>query len=120
MFHNDQAQVTEQPQVKEPNLQMLARGRTVYEPPRYMSVNTAIEQLMEVEAKHGGGICGPMALGVGIARLGAEDQQIVAGALFVFVLCLLFASFALVLYLVTMARCSADCTEIYLSFSVRL
>lgn len=26
--------------VKEPNLEMLARGKTVYEPPRYMSINT--------------------------------------------------------------------------------
>ncbi len=26
--------------VKEPNFEMLARGKTVYEPPRYMSINT--------------------------------------------------------------------------------
>lgn len=35
-------------QVKEPNLEQLARGRTVYEPPRYMTINTALEQLLEV------------------------------------------------------------------------
>ena len=43
------------PQVKEPSLECLARGKKVYEPPRFMSVNTAVEQLLEVEAKRGGG-----------------------------------------------------------------
>lgn len=28
---------------------MLGRGKKEYEPPRYMSINTAIEQLLEVE-----------------------------------------------------------------------
>ena len=28
---------------------MLFRGKKEYEPPRYMSINTAIEQLLEVE-----------------------------------------------------------------------
>jgi hypothetical protein len=27
------------------------RGRKIYEPPRYMSVNTAVEQLLEIEEK---------------------------------------------------------------------
>ena len=35
--------------VKEPTLESLARGRKVYEAPRYMTVNTAVEQLLEVE-----------------------------------------------------------------------
>ncbi|PNW83255.1 hypothetical protein CHLRE_05g233300v5 [Chlamydomonas reinhardtii] len=67
--------------VKEPDLAALARGRTVYEPPRYMSIKTAIEQLLEVEAARGGGAYGPDSLAVGIARLQADDQQIVAGTL---------------------------------------
>jgi diphthine synthase len=67
--------------VKEPNLEALCRGRTVYEPPRYMSVNTAVEQLLEIEAKRGEGAYGPDTLAVGIARLGAPDQQIVAAPL---------------------------------------
>ena len=37
--------------VKEPTLESLARGKTVYEPPRFMNVNTAISQLLEVEDK---------------------------------------------------------------------
>ncbi len=43
-----------------------------------MSVNTAVQQLLEVEAARAGGACGPDKLAVGIARLGAPDQQIVA------------------------------------------
>lgn len=35
--------------VKEPSLESLARGRKDYEPPRFMTVNTAIEQLLEIE-----------------------------------------------------------------------
>ncbi|PNH01698.1 Diphthine synthase, partial [Tetrabaena socialis] len=67
--------------VKEPDLAALARGRTVYEPPRYMTVNTAIQQLLEVEAARQGGAFGADTLGVGISRLQADDQQIVAGTL---------------------------------------
>ncbi len=37
--------------VKEPTEESLARGRKVYQPPRYMSVATAIQQLIEVEEK---------------------------------------------------------------------
>ena len=36
--------------VKEPNMEQLARGRKVWEEPRYMSVNTCIEQMLAVEA----------------------------------------------------------------------
>eukprot|EP00887_Chlorella_sp_A99_P008138 scaffold12.g8138.t1 len=67
--------------VKEPSLESLARGRKVYEPPRFMSIATAIEQLLEVEAARGGGACGPQALAVGVARVGADSQRIVAGPL---------------------------------------
>ena len=37
--------------VREPTEQSLARGRPIYEPPRYMSANLAAQQLLEVEAK---------------------------------------------------------------------
>ncbi|XP_012079491.1 probable diphthine methyl ester synthase isoform X2 [Jatropha curcas] len=39
--------------VKEPSWESLARGRKKYEPPRYMTINTAIEQLLEVEQRRG-------------------------------------------------------------------
>ncbi|CAK0764995.1 diphthine synthase [Coccomyxa viridis] len=67
--------------VKEPSLESLARGRKVYEPPRYMTVNTAIEQLLEIEENRGEGAYGPDTLCVGVARLGADSQQIVAGTM---------------------------------------
>jgi diphthine synthase len=34
--------------VKEPSLESLCRGKKQYEPPRYMTIGTAIEQLLEV------------------------------------------------------------------------
>ncbi|CAN6463556.1 unnamed protein product [Victoria cruziana] len=35
--------------VKEPSLESLCRGKKIYEPPRFMTIKTAIEQLLEVE-----------------------------------------------------------------------
>lgn len=67
--------------VKEPNLQALARGKIVYEPPRFMTVAQCAEQMIEVEEKRGGYVCGKNQLAVGVARLGSEGEQIVAGTL---------------------------------------
>ena len=46
-----------------------------------MTVNTAIEQLLEIEESRGEGAYGPDTLCVGVARLGADSQQIVAGTM---------------------------------------
>lgn len=35
--------------LKEPNLESLARGKVVYEPPRMMTISQAIEQLLQIE-----------------------------------------------------------------------
>lgn len=59
----------------------VADSAQVYEPPRYMTVNTAIEQLLEIEESRGEGAYGPDTLCVGVARLGADSQQIVAGTM---------------------------------------
>ena len=67
--------------VKEPSLESLARGRKVYEPARYMTVNTAVEQLLEVEANRQMGACTPECLAVGVARVGSPTQKIVAGSM---------------------------------------
>ena len=53
----------------------------VYEPARYMTINTAIEQLLEVEAERQEGAYGPDTLCVGVARLGADSQCMVAGTM---------------------------------------
>ncbi|KAI3426102.1 hypothetical protein D9Q98_008070 [Chlorella vulgaris] len=67
--------------VKEPSLESLARGRKVYEPPRFMTINTAIEQLLEVEAARQQGAYSPDTLCVGVARIGSDTQRIVAGSM---------------------------------------
>ncbi|KDP32139.1 hypothetical protein JCGZ_12600 [Jatropha curcas] len=67
--------------VKEPSWESLARGRKKYEPPRYMTINTAIEQLLEVEQRRGESAYDEGTSCVGFARLGSEDQMIVAGTM---------------------------------------
>ncbi|CAI5497818.1 unnamed protein product [Closterium sp. Naga37s-1] len=67
--------------VKEPSLEAMARGRIEYEAPRYMSVNTAICQLLLVEEKRHQQVCTPDSLCVGVARLGADSQCIVFGSM---------------------------------------
>ncbi|XP_065525634.1 diphthine methyl ester synthase isoform X3 [Lathamus discolor] len=71
--------------VKEQSLENLMKGRKIYEPPRYMSVNQAAEQLLaiiqnrrlqgEESAITENTIC------VGLARVGAPDQKIASGTL---------------------------------------
>lgn len=63
---------------KEPSLESLARGKKVYEPPRFMSVNTAVEQLLEIEDKRKQGAYSRDTMCIGVARLGADDQEIIA------------------------------------------
>lgn len=66
--------------VKEPTEESLARGRPVFAPPRYMTVNQCIEQLFELEERRREGVLPRDARCVGVARIGAPDQQIVAGS----------------------------------------
>ncbi|XP_041019626.1 probable diphthine methyl ester synthase [Juglans microcarpa x Juglans regia] len=67
--------------VKEPTLESLCRGRKQYEPPKYMTINTAIEQLLQVEQMRGESAYSECTQCVGFARLGSEDQMIVAGTM---------------------------------------
>jgi len=67
--------------VKEPSLESLARGKKVYEPARFMTVNTAIEQLLEIESSRKLGAFSADSLAIGVARIGAPSQQIVAGTM---------------------------------------
>uniref|UniRef100_UPI00398F30FD diphthine methyl ester synthase n=1 Tax=Pristiophorus japonicus TaxID=55135 RepID=UPI00398F30FD len=71
--------------VKEQSLENLMRGKKIFEPPRFMSVNEAAEQLLEIiENRRDKGeelamteetIC------VGLARVGAKDQKIATATL---------------------------------------
>ncbi|KFW79595.1 Diphthine synthase, partial [Manacus vitellinus] len=71
--------------VKEQSLENLMKGRKIYEPPRYMSVNQAAEQLLAIIQNRRlqgektetteNTVC------VGLARVGAPDEKIAAGTL---------------------------------------
>ncbi|CAH1782848.1 unnamed protein product, partial [Owenia fusiformis] len=72
--------------VKEQSIENLMRGRKIYEPPRYMSVSQAAEQLLEiVENKQKSGdnsaTFNKDTLCVGLARIGSETQVIKCGTL---------------------------------------
>eukprot|EP01102_Stenamoeba_stenopodia_P005787 TRINITY_DN16511_c0_g1_i1.p1 TRINITY_DN16511_c0_g1~~TRINITY_DN16511_c0_g1_i1.p1 ORF type:complete len:300 (-),score=90.62 TRINITY_DN16511_c0_g1_i1:18-851(-) len=67
--------------VKEPTLESLARGKKVYEPPRFMTVNQAIEQLLEIEEKRKEGAYSADTLCIGVARVGQDTQKIVSGTM---------------------------------------
>ncbi|CAK7346224.1 unnamed protein product [Dovyalis caffra] len=67
--------------VKEPTWESLCRGKKQYEPPRFMTINTAIEQLLEIEQNRQESAYSEDTNCVGLARLGSEDQMIVAGTM---------------------------------------
>ncbi|GMH18011.1 hypothetical protein Nepgr_019852 [Nepenthes gracilis] len=67
--------------VKEPSLESLCRGKKLYELPRFMIIETAIEQLLEVEHNRRESVYSEDSTCVGFARLGSEDQMIVAGSM---------------------------------------
>jgi diphthine methyl ester synthase len=46
-----------------------------------MSIATACEQLLEIEAQENLGVCDHDTLAVGLARVGADDEKIVAGTI---------------------------------------
>lgn len=71
--------------VKEQTLENLMRGKKIFEPPRFMSVNEAAEQLLEIiENRRGKGeelALTEDTLCVGLARVGSKDQKIAAATL---------------------------------------
>jgi diphthine methyl ester synthase len=67
--------------VKEQSIENMARGRLVYEPPRYMTVNQCVQQLLEIEERRSEGVYSAQTIGVGMSRVGNDDQQIVVGTL---------------------------------------
>lgn len=67
--------------VKEQSLENMARGRKIYEPPRYMTVAQCASQMLETEETRAEEVYGSESLAVGVARIGAVDQAIVAGTL---------------------------------------
>lgn len=69
--------------VKEPDFEAMCRGRKVFLPPRFMTINQAIDQLLEVCEKRQGQeeAYTESTNCIGMARLGQPDQKIVAGTM---------------------------------------
>lgn len=67
--------------VKEISEENLARGKKIYEPPRFMSVKIALEQLIEAEDYYKKEIINDTTLLYGLARVGSNTQCIKSGKL---------------------------------------
>ncbi|KAI0198909.1 Diphthine synthase [Astrocystis sublimbata] len=67
--------------VKEQSLENMARGKRIYEPPRYMTVAQCCAQMLEVEEEKNEGVYGPESLAIGAARVGGRTERFVAGTL---------------------------------------
>ncbi|EEP82327.1 diphthine synthase [Uncinocarpus reesii 1704] len=67
--------------VKEQSLENMARGKKIYEPPRYMTVAQCASQMLEIEEQRKEAVYGPDSLAIGAARVGAEDQKLAVGTL---------------------------------------
>ncbi len=67
--------------VKEQSYENMARGRKIYEPPRFMTVGQCAAQMLEVEGDKKEGICGEESLAVGAARVGGKTERFVSGTL---------------------------------------
>ena len=71
--------------VKEQSLENMARGRKIYEPPRYMTVGQCAEQMLEIEGLKKevgeGGVYNEESLAVGAARVGGKSERFVSGTL---------------------------------------
>ena len=67
--------------VKEQSLENMARGRKIYEPPRYMTVAQCAQQMLETESERQEGVYGEDSLAIGAARIGARGQKMAVGTL---------------------------------------
>jgi diphthine synthase len=67
--------------VKEQSLENMARGRLIYEPPRYMTVGQCASQMLEIEDEKKEGIYTKDSLAIGAARVGGKTEKFVAGTL---------------------------------------
>ncbi|WYZ46193.1 hypothetical protein EsH8_IX_000418 [Colletotrichum jinshuiense] len=67
--------------VKEQSLEDMARGRRVYQPPRYMTVGQCAAQMLEIEEEKKEGVYTSDSLAVGAARVGGKTEKYVAGTL---------------------------------------
>lgn len=71
--------------VKEQSLENMARGRKIYEEPRYMTVSQCALQMLAIDEKKTvigeGGIYNEESLAVGAARVGSKTEKFICGTL---------------------------------------
>lgn len=67
--------------VKEQSIENLARGRLIYEPPRYMDISTAAQQLLEIEEVREEKAYTANTPCIAVSRLGSPTQKFYAGTL---------------------------------------
>ncbi|CAH0048909.1 unnamed protein product [Clonostachys solani] len=67
--------------VKEQSLENMARGRLIYEPPRYMTVGQCAQQMLEIEDERKEGVYSRDSLAIGAARVGGTTEKFVSGTL---------------------------------------
>ncbi|CAH6722045.1 diphthine methyl ester synthase [[Candida] jaroonii] len=67
--------------VKEQSIENMARGRLIYEPPRYMNIETACSQLIEIEEIRNEQAYTENTPCVAVSRLGSPGQTFKAGSL---------------------------------------
>lgn len=67
--------------VKEPNIKALMQGRVEYDPPRYMSVSTCCQQLLEIEELRKEEAYTPQTPCIAVSRLGSPNQAFKAATL---------------------------------------
>ncbi|QLG71407.1 hypothetical protein HG535_0B04490 [Zygotorulaspora mrakii] len=67
--------------VKEQSIENMARGRLIYEPPRYMSISECCEQLLEIEEKRNTQAYTADTPVVAISRLGSATQTFKSGTI---------------------------------------
>ena len=67
--------------VAERTVENMMKNRKIFEPPRFMSVSQAVDQLLKIKEKNGNGKISTETLGIGVARVGHDDQKLVAGKL---------------------------------------
>lgn len=67
--------------VKEQSYEDMARGRKVYQPPRYMTVAQCAAQMLEIEEERHEGVYAEDSLAIGAARVGSSEQRFACGTL---------------------------------------
>lgn len=67
--------------VKEQSIENMARGRLIYEPPRYMSISECCQQLLEIENTRKTEAYTPDTPVVAISRLGSASQEFKSGTI---------------------------------------